>query len=155
MATFKKIIGGKKGKSEGAAFEAFFATACYFAGLYPIRFPEGGKWIKDKGRMKMIPVKTPFDFIIINDGKTAFVDTKSIINERVIYSFLTPHQVETLSDCEKKGIKAGYVIHFKTTNNVYFFKASQLQELKKRESLEQHEGEYLGPLYRMNLKGFV
>lgn len=156
MPTLRKIKAGHTSKSSGAAFESFFSTACSFAGLYPIRFPEGGRWTRGNGGlMKMSPVKTPFDFIIINSGKTAFVDTKSISAERVTFSFLTPHQIETLADCEKKGIKAGYVIHFKNTNNVYFFKASLLKTLKKGGSLDQHEGEYIGPLYRMNLQGFV
>lgn len=153
--SFNKIRGGLRAKREGDAFQQFFFNACRAAGIYAIQFPEGCKRVMRNGRHALIQVKTPFDFILVGRGTSAYVDTKSIAAETVTYSFLTPHQVQVLGDVEARGLKAGYVVHFKLTNMVYFFSAKLLLSLRSRESLKPEQGEPLGHLYRMQLKGFV
>jgi hypothetical protein len=153
--SFSRIRGGMRAKREGDAFQNFFFSSCHYAGIYAVRFPDGAKRTMRGGRPHLIQVQTPFDFILIGHGNSAYVDTKSISDDVVTYSFLTQHQVGVLFDIENRGLKAGYVVHFKLTNQVYFFKASLLRALKPRQSLKPEDGEHLGHLYKLNLKGFV
>jgi hypothetical protein len=151
-----KIISGAKAKQEGDAFQDFFFSACHAAGIYAIRFPDGARKVRGPGgKLRMIPVETPFDFILIGDGKSAYVDTKSISAERISYSLLKAHQVDVLKDIQDRNLKAGYVVHFKKTNDVYFFAANILQSLNARQSLSPEDGQFMGNLFRLSLKGFV
>jgi hypothetical protein len=146
---------GIRGRSEGVAFEAYLIRSAWLSGLRVVPIPSGCRMIKGKfGRPQLLPVKTPFDMIFSNKkGKAAFIDSKSISGDTLVYSFLTPHQVNILSDLETDGHVAGYVVHFKASNAVVFFKGSQLQSLRSRESLKQEEGLSLGDLFNLKLGG--
>lgn len=146
---------GIRGRSEGVAFEAFLSRAAWLSGLRVVPIPMGCRPVRGRGgRPQLLPVKTPFDMIFSRpDGKVAFIDSKSISDDRLVYSFLTPHQVNILSDLESDGHLAGYIVHFKTSGEVVFFKGSQLQSLRSRESLKPTEGKSLGTLFNLNLGG--
>jgi len=60
-----------------------------------------------------------------------------------------------MADLESDGHKSGYIVHFKKTNRVIFYSASKLQNLQRRCSYSQDEGEDLGTLFDLKLQGFI
>ena len=157
MKNFNNIRKGVRARAEGHAFENLFAMACRRDGLRVVNLPLGAKAVASRfGPPKLIPVRTPFDYIISKQGcQAAFIDAKSISDDRLVYSFLTPHQVDILYDLESDGHKAGYVVHYKKTNRVVFYKASLLKALERRCSYGPEHGEDLGEVFNLNMKGFL
>lgn len=151
------ILKGAKARSEGNAFEFYLMKAARLAGIRVVPFPMGARPVSTRfGRPKLVPVRTPFDMIFSRPGaKSAFIDSKSISDDTLVYSFLTPHQVDVLADLESDGHKAGYIVHFKKTGRVIFFAASKLQALERLRSYSQDDGEDLGTLFSLNLGGFL
>lgn len=153
---FQNQIKGARARSEGLAFETFFVNALRRVGFYAVHLPQGAKFVRGpRGIPKLSPVKMPFDLILSAPGRAGFFDMKSISDDRLVYSFLTPHQVDIMSDLEAQGHKAGYVVHFKKTNRVIFFEASKLQALERRESYTQDDGVDIGTLFDLKLAGFL
>jgi len=151
------ISRGAKAKAQGAAFENLFAMACRLSGLRVVRLPMGARPVPSRfGPPKLVPVRTPFDYIISKPAsRIAFIDAKSISGDRLVYSFLTPHQVDVLFDLESDGHKAGYVVHFKSTDQVVFYSAGLLKALQRRESYKPEDGVLLGNVYRLDVRGFL
>jgi len=121
-----------------------------------IHLPQGAKFVAGKfGRPRLAPVKMPFDMIVTKKLTAGFFDSKSISDDNLVFSFLTPHQVDIMADLESDGHKSGYIVHFKKTNRVIFYSASKLQNLQRRCSYSQDEGEDLGTLFDLKLQGFI
>lgn len=153
---FNRKRAGLRAKTHGEGFENFFFHSCHRAGIYVIRFPNGCRACRTRTGIKFLPVKTPFDFILIGPtNKVGYVDTKTCESVNFQYSDCTEHQVNVLYDLAMKGFVAGYVVHFKKHNRVVFFSAIQLFSLKRRESLSWDEGKSLGDPLNLNLGGFV
>jgi hypothetical protein len=62
-----RVIAGRKAKQEGKGFENTLYVDALRQGWYVINIPQGCRWI---GQNKVIAVESPFDFLIIKDGKT-------------------------------------------------------------------------------------
>lgn len=152
----KKAVIGMKARAEGLGFESFLVNSFRSQNYRVIHLPQGAKYVHHKWKgLILSPVKMPFDMIVSCVGKAGFFDAKSVSDQNFPFSMITSHQVEFMLDLEADGHKAGYIVHFKESNNVIFFTATQLNSLKRRQSLKQDEGVLLGTWFQLNLKGFM
>jgi len=67
------------------------------------------------------------------------------------HSMMTPHQVNTLHQVHEKGAIAGYLVWCRDINQVIFYNAQLLFDLRPGKSLVPSEGFNLGPCERMQL----
>jgi len=122
----KNVLRGAQNQHVGAAFEATFHDACTREGIAITRMPDGCKQV---GATRLIRVKTPWDFILTRNGKTAFIDTKTTSDDTFPFKSIEPHQAEAMyrHDCEgTPNVIGGYVIEFRKINQVIFVPAMHL-----------------------------
>lgn len=135
--------GGFRPQAEGKAFEATFESIAQLSGLRVISVPEAGRWI-GPGAFKPIPGMC--DFILINqEGKAAFVDTKSVDDIVFKYSLVDANQLKQLKSVGDL-CPAGYVVCFRPIGRVIFFPWHMLERIQPRESIIHELGFDLGPL---------
>jgi hypothetical protein len=152
VVSYNRIRAGKKAQTHGKAFENLFRSFCSRQDILCLRFPDGcERRGMERGRPRLVAVKTPFDWILSIPGRAAFVDTKSIGDARFSYSKVKDHQVDAMHELELRGHFAGYVVHFQMTKRVIFYWASQLKALKQRESLVPEQGVDLGLIYDLKV----
>jgi hypothetical protein len=90
--------------------------------------------------------------LINNDGRVAFVDTKTIDARSFQYSLIDRSQLDFLSSVGDL-CPAGYVVCFRDTiNRVTFFRWEVLLSIGPRNSLKPEDGIDLGPLAHFSLK---
>lgn len=127
----------------GKTFEELLKMQCRRRGLGFKKIPSGCHYARIRGYLRLVPEKTPFDFIICKNLRSATIDCKTFEHDKLRYSDCIPHQVAGLADMGEH-IPAGYVVWFRTTDRVVFFNHEKLQYLQARGSLEQSDGLYLG-----------
>lgn len=136
---------GNKSRIEGLSFENLFKLQCQHQGILVLQMPLACKIIGYKfGRPNLIQQKSPFDFILIHNGISVYVDLKSFEGPRISHSMLTTHQVNALQSIRLHGCQAGYVVNHRAANTVVFYEADKLFELKPGQSLSAENGIYLG-----------
>jgi hypothetical protein len=126
---------GNKNHSQaiGKSFEDIFKKSCLLSAVACTRIPDG---CRDLGHT-LIRVKTPWDFVLTCESKTALIDTKTTYSGSFPHSLLKEkeHQVQALYAHERAGAIAGYVIWFRSAHKVAFFPAFALMDaLDKRGS---------------------
>src|ERR1700677_1848263 len=114
---------GANAKAFGSLFEKLFLTTCRGNGIAVTKIPDGCKQV---GRGGVIRVRTPWDWILTYNSRTAFIDTKTTHDAQFACSAIVEHQVLELSSHERAGALAGYVIWLRQTNRVFFMPASRL-----------------------------
>lgn len=140
-----KVLGGKKSKHEGKKFENELVTACVLNNISCVQIPMGCRPVKSYNGIKLIPQKSDFDFVLASNKCAVFIDTKSTNDTTFKHSEITPHQVKKLLDLERQGFLAGYLVKYRAhENRIVFYKASELNALKKGESLKVDDGIQLG-----------
>lgn len=102
-----------------------------------------------------VPAKSPFDFIIAKNGKVVFFDAKSLDATTFTRSACKPHQIESLAGFEMSGLTSGFIVWLRQSNEVVFFKASQLKGLPPRGSLKVSDGILLGSVETLTLEGLL
>lgn len=127
MPNINRVRGGRKAQQIGQMFEDVFLLKARSQGIAIDRFPPGCKTV---GRM-IIRVKTPYDFILSFKGGFSLLDTKCHDNDHLIASRIEDHQLASLLMHEKQGVKAGYLIFFRKTNEIRFLSASSLDLIKR------------------------
>lgn len=148
----KRIIGGKRAKAHGSDFEEILRFSAEVEGYEIIRIPDGCRQL---GPHRLMRVQSPFDFVFVKSQyEIVFVDAKSTDNNTFTYSAITQHQLQILSLLESKGVKAGYIIYFRTPNLVVWFSASKLNSINKGQSLKPQDGVQLGSRHSITL-GFL
>lgn len=125
-------------------FEQRLIDVARSQGFVVLQIPTGCRVQARGGRPRLIPVKTPFDFVLGSRGVASFFDAKNCADTNFQYSQITPHQLNELMRLELEGFRAGYVVHFKKTGRVRFFAAQELARLLPGESLSESEGEDFG-----------
>jgi penicillin-binding protein-related factor A (putative recombinase) len=140
--------GGNRPRAEGKGFEGIFETVCQLQGLKVIKVPEAGRWI---GRGAFKPIPGMCDFIIIDNGRVAFVDTKSIDQEVFPASLISPNQLEHLTSVGDV-CPAGYVVCFRPIQRVVYFPWNVLLATPARTSLSPADGIDLGQLSFFSVK---
>jgi len=144
---FRKILGGKKAKTQGAQFEAIFKQRALWEIIDVDHHETSARAVKTKTGLKFIAARSGYDFTLsFEDGLNAFIDCKTFDSDRITHSQLTEHQVKKLADKELRKNIAGYVIYFRKTNKVCFVWASKLQSLQPGDSIMDTEMDLLGTM---------
>jgi len=151
LATIRKILSGHKSRNNGLRFEAILLHSAFKSGWTAMKLPDGGRQV----HRKFIRVPVQFDFIFAKQGIVIFADAKTTIASGYAHSQITRHQVDELLRLEKAGTIAGYIINFETKNQVRFYSASQLDQLKRGESLNDQSGILLGSSTNIDLGQIV
>lgn len=141
-------IRGAKAKREGSQFESLVERSAFHQAILPVRMPLGCRRV---GRNKLFQIKTPFDFVLVYNGVSIFLDCKSYDSDRISHSQLTEHQITSLHDLEEHGVFAGYLVWFREVNTVGFATASQLVSLEPGKSLSCLSCLSLGTIEHFNL----
>lgn len=139
-----KVYGGAKAKNNGDAFERLIEKKCTQESIFFIKIPSGCKWVKTPYGVRPVPIRTPFDYIILKNGSAVFFDAKSLSNSALSHSKIKPHQMDKLVDIEKQKFISGYIVHFVEENKIEFFISSKLKNLRPRNSLYVGDGVELG-----------
>lgn len=133
---------GQKAKSNGDRWEMIVFNTAMRQGFRAVRIPNG---CRSLGKNNFARVKTPYDFYLCEAGVGIIAfDTKTTIGKTFSYSQLTHHQVLELRHLELCLQRAGYLIHFQSTNQIIWFTASQLTSLVSGKSLKIEDGILLG-----------
>lgn len=148
-ASNNKKIQGALARQVGQDFEDMFTARCNYSKMVCVRIPDGGKTIKVKNILRVVKTKSPFDFIIGQNGKNAAIDCKTVQGKSFAYSSIDNSQLKWLSYTSNTMV-SGYVVWFRETDDVVFFNHKLLAGLKKRESLKYCEGLALGSISRFN-----
>jgi len=125
---------GWKAQKLGSQFEMFLEHACKFSRVDCVRIPDGCRKVRAGSGIRLLAVKTPFDYILAFKGRVAFLDTKSCGSDRFPYSRVEAHQLEALRKLGRHAI-AGYLVYFSESKIICFFSWSRLLDLKPRQSL--------------------
>ncbi len=142
-----KSIRGLKAKKNGDYFENIFMFFANRSGFNFIKIPNGCK-VLDKG--KLVPVKSPFDFILCNSVYTIFVDTKTTKQNVFSFSAINQNQVLNLLKVKNENNYSGYIIDL--NGEVVFFCVSKLKTIKPGESIKKEDGVYLGSIKEFDLR---
>lgn len=129
-------VAGRKAQNKGKGFETFLERACWAQGIVAIRIPDGCRKINGGfGRLpKLLPVKSPFDWILGFEGRVVCLDTKNLGDKRLAYSALKQHQVQALWSLGKHCV-AGYLVFFNELGMLSFFNGATLKKLCSGDSL--------------------
>ena len=138
---------GKLSQSKGKTFEKIAFNVLTANKWKIIQIPNSASMVNNI----FIRKKTPFDFIGARDGAAVFFDTKITDKGTFPKSQITYHQADFLATLENESLKAGYIICFETSSEVYWFGGRQLLHLSRRSSLKPENGIYLGRIDSFNL----
>lgn len=144
----RRSIGGLKAKQNGDMFEKILEINAHRSGYEIIDIPNGALWI---GPNKIIPKKSPFDYVFVSPERCIFTDAKTIAQKTFPHSLIKPHQLKALKKIWAKGHRSGYVINFSILNLTAFFTADQLWQLQKGQSLGPDQGLVIGTNDRFDL----
>ncbi len=124
---------GLKSKTNGKGFEEAFKVMAQLKGYRVLKIPEFGQWL-GPGAFK--PIEGWVDFMLIDsEGRTAFVDTKTIDDVKFKYSLISPHQLKFLESVGDL-CPAGYVVHYKPLNKVVYHRWIELKMVGPKESVQ-------------------
>jgi penicillin-binding protein-related factor A (putative recombinase) len=126
-------------KAHGNAFEDLFYRLTRLQGIAITRIPDGCRFI---GRNQIIPVKSPWDFILSYEQKSAYVDVKTTEENSFSNSMITQHQAEELAQHNRAGIAAGYVVWLRKLNRVFFMPAMELVKRLDQKGSFNHESPF-------------
>jgi len=140
---------GKLSKQVGTTFEKVFEAHCSQRQIAFVKIPDGCRRVQTLAGLRLIPVKTPFDFFICKNGKSATLDCKTINGSNFTYSQCDQDQVTALS-LTGEHIPSGYLIWFRETDRVVFFSVIMLRMLQRRTSLRDSDGMLLGNVDKFN-----
>lgn len=138
-------VGGLKAKKIGDTFEQIFKVACKIKGVGVVRIPNGCTRVRSGASLRLIPCRTPFDYVIAKDGFAAALDCKTIDQSTFSKSNVVPEQVESLAEIGQH-IPSGYVIWFRPLDLVCFFPWQTLHSLSKGQGLKPADGVELGQI---------
>ena len=128
IPSLNKRLLGLRSKRMGESWENLFFSTAISQRIAITRVPDGCKQL---GPKRIIRVKTPFDWIVTYKGRTALIDTKSTDAETFPNSQIDESQMKHLLSQEIGGAIAGYIIWFRTLNQVVFVPASSLYQRSK------------------------
>lgn len=140
-----------KSKVIGNIFEQLFFRSAATQGIGILRIPDGCKRIPSKMGVKMIPVKTPCDYVVMHEGKCLLVDTKTQGGGQTFpKANINTNQVMSMNYMANHGALGGYICWFREIDRVIFY-PSELLRLAES-GLHWEDGLYLGPIEEINIK---
>lgn len=131
-------------QKRGKQFESFFESRCRIQNITCVRIPDGCRQLSATRTQR---VRTPFDYIIGFKDQVAFVDLKSFDSDRIVYSQINPHQLQSLSELSKHAM-AGYIAFFRQTKQIVFFDVASLKSCKPGGHISLVNGVLIGDLLR-------
>lgn len=146
---------GNRQRLEGLSWEEYAVLKAHQQGILTLSMGLRCRIVGFRnGRPNLVLEKSHFDFVFVDQwGTVVFLDCKSFDSDRITYSQLTRHQIETLEALEHHKARSGYLIHFRKIDAIVFFDASKLRGIKPRESLLADQGQYLGTWQDVALGG--
>lgn len=144
MPKLGKIRAGHRAKREGQIFEQQILALARRDGAIPLRIPDGCRQVRGYGGLKLLRVKTPFDFAVFWRERVIVFDAKSTDTKTFSFSQIKPHQLHSLYECERECVTAGYLVHFRSEKLISFFPASTLMKVQRGSSLTPADGILLG-----------
>lgn len=144
MSSIVRSFAGLKAKRNGDNFEALFEARCRMYDVHYEKVPNGCKQVAPN---RVIRVRTPFDYILAFEGKSAVVDLKSCEARSFGFSKIVPHQLQALKNLSI-GMIAGYVV--KNPEGVFYVPFQILQNCKSGTSIELGLCEKLGEEFKFN-----
>lgn len=121
-----RVRGGIEAKAYGQLFERIFQKTCRLCGAAVTRIPDGCRRVTAQ---RLVPVRSPFDWIVTLRGRTALIDTKTTQGDVLTASSLVSHQIQELSNHERSGAITGYVVWFRNLHRTVFYPAAILLTL--------------------------
>jgi penicillin-binding protein-related factor A (putative recombinase) len=100
----------------------------------------------------LIPVFTPFDYILFSQGYAITFDAKTVDANTFSYSQIEKHQVASLSRAAENALRSGYLIWFRPLDLVSFIPVSTLKTVKPRQSVTPEHGIIIGKGSGFNLQ---
>lgn len=141
----------KSNANRGKAFEQLLKSQAQRQHWEVIQIPTGAKWIN---RFKVIPVATPFDFVLINDfPNVIYCDAKQTENKTFPRTKIKPHQLECLYKLHSRKFSAGYIVNYVKLNRTVFFSANTLKDCHNGifKNLKPEQGIEIGTNTEINL----
>ena len=132
----------------GTDNESLLDQMCRFQGITITKIPDGCRTV---GRGKLFRVKTPFDRLLSYRGHTAAIDYKTTNGGVFSYSMIDRDQAIKLLEIHFADCLAGYIITLRSLNQIVFFDAETLFNLKPHSSLGPEHGLDLGTFVKPNL----
>lgn len=152
LYTMDSLHMGMKPKVAGNQFEKLFERASIRQGLGTLRIPDGCKRIPWSHGMKLIPVKTPCDWVIVSKGRTALIDTKTMgKGETFPQSLINFDQISSMKRMQEHGAICGYIVWYRSPNRVVFLKLRDLFACPKGSSVQNEV--VLGSIEESNIAG--
>jgi len=126
--TTNRFVGGHKAKKRGDFFEEYIKKILTYHGWTVTRVPNGALWRKVKGKLTLVPTKSPFDFIAINKTNVFFFDAKCRSGmKKPIPSIFKNKSTENqiLNMLRIKGVKnpytkVGFIIYLTDINRIVY-----------------------------------
>lgn len=133
----RRRMGGLVAKRAGSQWENVLRHHAGLQGIKVIPIPPACKWISPT---KIMPAKSPFDFIMVKNGRALFVDAKSTKKNTFTYSDCDQDQLYWLGECAAGGARAGYIVSFREMKITVFFSVFQLLRLMPGRGLKPESG---------------
>lgn len=135
-------------KREGNQFERLFYRSAIRQCFGILQIPDGCKRV---GLKKLIPVKTPCDFVLASKGRGILIDTKT---QGTGLTFpkanINLSQVHSICSMKEHGFYGGYIVWLRSINKVVFYDCEILRTAT--EGLHWELGIYLGPIENIVLE---
>lgn len=144
MSSIVRSFAGLRAKRNGDNFETLFEARCRMYDVHYERVPNGCKQIAPN---RIIRVRTPFDYILAFDGKSAVVDLKSCEARSFGFSKIVPHQLQALKNLSI-GMIAGYVVN--NLDGVFFVPVQMLLSCNPGSGIDLRQCESLGKEIKFN-----
>ncbi len=151
MANFNNVRGGRFAKKVGAEFENRFMAYCAHAEFVScIRIPDGCIKV---GAFKLIPKRTPFDYICLYKDNSIFCDTKtSLKNTYPLNDAKIAFQIENFRIVDSHNQASGYLVEFRMKGEYRWFSYKRLKEIiAVRKSLCPDDGLLVGSTFPMSI----
>lgn len=141
---YSRSFAGLRAKRNGDNFETLFESRCRMYNVHYERVPNGCKQVAPN---KVIRVRTPFDYILAFDGKSAVVDLKSCEARSFGFSKIVPHQLQALKNLSV-GMIAGYIVN--NLDGVFFVPVQMLLSCSAGSGIDLRQCESLGKEIKFN-----
>lgn len=109
-----------------------------------IKIPDGCRRVHGPKGVRLLPVTTPFDFVLMHRGYCVTMDAKTTDEATFAYSQLDKQQLQSLYICDQNALRSGYIIWFRKPDLVSFLDIKVLRKVRPRTSVDAHDGIVLG-----------
>lgn len=133
----------------GARFEKTLEHFARIEGMLVARQPLAFRY---RTGGKAVAIRAELDYALVTpEGRVSWVDAKSCGQPTYARSALTPHQVRRAYVYNHHNVPAGFVVEFRSLNQVVFFTGLQAYSLSPGQSLHPSSGLSLGSCVRFSL----